>query len=178
MTPVRGPEWFLRAQSHIGVIEIPGPRHNPTIVAWRKRLNSWMLNDEDPWCGDFVAAMLQEAGQPIVGNFFRARAWETYGANLRPDRLSPGAILVFWRGSPTASTGHVGFYFGEDAAAYHVLGGNQGGRDAQGRPHTGGVNVTRIAKNRLTASRWPRGEPVIFGPRRLQPNGALSVNEA
>jgi uncharacterized protein (TIGR02594 family) len=160
------PQWMTFARSHIGLREIPGPRHEATIQRWLRRLGAWWQDDETPWCGTFVAAMLQDAGLPIITHWMRARAWADYGANLRPDRLAPGAILVFWRGNPNAATGHVGFYVGEDASHYHVLGGNQ----------ANAVNVQRIAKGRLVASRWPRGVPVIGGPVRLSPSGAATSN--
>jgi hypothetical protein len=49
-----------------------------------------------------------------------------------PERSAYEAVLVFER----PGGGHVGYYFGEDATAYHVLGGNQG--DA--------VTIARIAR--------------------------------
>ena len=122
--------------------------------------------DAVPWCGVFVAHCLDEARIAPVSLAVRATSWSDWGANLRVDRLAPGAVLVFQR----EGGGHVGFYVGEDDAAYHVLGGNQG--DA--------VTIARLAKARLVASRWPRGVPVIGGPVRL-PNRAgapLSRNEA
>jgi hypothetical protein len=73
-------------------------------------------------------------------------------------------VLVFAR----KGGGHVGFYVGEDATAYHVLGGNQGNA----------VNVMRIAKDRCIAIRWPEGEPVVGKPVILASNGQLSRNEA
>jgi hypothetical protein len=71
-------------------------------------------------------------------------------------RASP-ASLVFKR----EGGGHVGFYLGEDASSYQVLGGNQD--DA--------VSVARLPKTRLIASRCPKCMPVIGGPVAC-PNGA------
>jgi hypothetical protein len=65
--------------------------------------------------------------------------------------------------------GHVGFYVGEDAAAYHVLGGNQGDS----------VTIARIEKQRCIARRWPEGQPVIGKPVMLSSGGRpISRNEA
>ena len=64
--------------------------------------------------------------------------------------------------------GHVGFYVGEDAVAYHVLGGNQG--DA--------VTIARIARSRCVARRWPAGPPVIGKPVLRSATGRLSRDEA
>jgi uncharacterized protein (TIGR02594 family) len=159
------PEWLKKARTFLGVSEIPGPKHNSIIVGWRKKLGSWMQNDEDPYCGDFIAMLMQECGLPYPGNYFRARAWESYGARLQTDRLAPGAIMVFWRDSPHSTKGHVGLYVSEDPANYHILGANQPQRDKTGKLiSTGTVNIIRIPKVRLTASRWPRGQPVLGSP--------------
>lgn len=159
------PRWLTAAKQNLGVREIVGPKHNPTIMGWLSRLKSWIKDDETPWCGTFVAAMMQEAGLPYPKEFPRARAWADYGSNLRADRIAPGAILVFVR----QGGGHVGFYVGEDKTFYHVLGGNQGNS----------VSVVSIAKARCIAIRWPKGEPVIGGP--VWPKvaaGPVSTNEA
>ena len=96
----------------------------------------------------------------------RAKSWADWGANLRAERLAPGAVLVFER----EGVGHVGFYVGEDSTHYHVLGGNQD--DA--------VTVARLARSRMIASRWPKGAPVIGGPVRLSERAGVPVsrNEA
>jgi len=161
---VTEPRWLTIAASHIGTREIAGPKHNAKIIGWLQRLKSWITTDEIPWCGTFCAAVMQESGLPYPKEFPRAKAWADYGANLRSTHVAPGAILVFSR----EGGGHVGFYVGEDATAYHVLGGNQ----------SNSVNITRILKNRCIAIRWPRGEPVIGGPVRMAANGTVSRNEA
>lgn len=158
------PRWLTIARGYIGVREIKGPKHNPTIMGWLRKLASWIRDDETPWCGTFVAAVMQEAGLPVPRDFPRAKAWADWGANLRESVVSPGAVLVFER----KGGGHVGFYLGEDAEAYHVLGGNQG--DA--------VSIVRISKARCIAIRWPRGEPVLGRPVLLAANGETSRNEA
>lgn len=159
------PNWLNTARQYIGTTEIKGPKHNSIIVNWRKKLKSWMLDDDNPWCGDFVAHCLQENGLPYPKNYFRALEWKDYGALLRNDRLAPGAILVFQR----PGGGHVGFYVGEDATHYHVLGGNQSNQ----------VNIMRLEKNRLVTARWPDGRAVNGGPVRLSSSGVpLSSNEA
>ncbi len=164
------PAWLKAARAKLGTRELPGAANSPTIMGWAKRLGAKVLGivyaaDSVPWCGLFVAACMDEAGLPSAPIAVRASAWATYGARLRFERLAPGAILVFQR----PGGGHVGFYVGEDATAFHVLGGNQ----------TNAVTITRIAKDRCVASRWPTGVPVIGGPVRLASNGRpLSSNEA
>ena len=56
-----------------------------------------------------------------------------------------GAVMVFWRKAPDSGLGHVGFYFAEDEASYHILGGNQSNM----------VNVARLRRDRLLTARWP-----------------------
>lgn len=157
------PSWLKIARSYDGLKEIPGPRHNQTIIRWLGKLKAWWSNDETPWCGVFVAHCMQECGLPFPKLYMRAKAWSDYGSLLRRDRLAPGAILVFDR----AGGGHVGFYVGEDAGFYYVLGGNQ----------SNAVNVMKLGKSRLVASRWPKGEPVIGKPVYMN-GGSVSTNEA
>lgn len=157
------PSWLKIARSYDGLKEIPGPRHNQTIIRWLGKLNAWWRDDETPWCGVFVARCMQESNLSYPKFYMRAKAWSDYGSLLRRDRLAPGAILVFDR----AGGGHVGFYVGEDAGHYFVLGGNQGNA----------VNVMKLGKSRLVASRWPKGEPVIGKPVYMN-GGSVSTNEA
>jgi uncharacterized protein (TIGR02594 family) len=157
------PSWLKIARSYDGLKEIPGPRHNQKIIRWLGKLRAWWNDDETPWCGVFVAHCMQESWLPFPKFYMRAKAWSDYGSLLRRDRLAPGAILVFDR----AGGGHVGFYVGEDAGFYYVLGGNQ----------SNAVNVMKLGKSRLVASRWPNGEPVIGKPVYLN-GGSVSTNEA
>lgn len=67
--------------------------------------------------------------------------------------------------------GHVGFYVGEDAKGYYVLGGNQGDK----------VSVVRIAKDRLLPNgiRWPATVPVgTAAPRQMALGKGFSTYEA
>jgi uncharacterized protein (TIGR02594 family) len=157
------PRWLRTAYTYEGTAEVRGPQHNATIIGWLTKLRAWWRDDETPWCGVFVAHCMQEAGLPYPRLYMRAKAWSDYGALLRPDRLSPGAILVFNR----AGGGHVGFYVGEDTGHYYVLGGNQ----------SNAVNVMKLGKSRLVASRWPRGVPVVGKPVHMK-GGMVSTNEA
>ena len=103
--------------------------------------------------------------EPIPVNPYLARNWMKFGAATTP-RL--GAVLVFWRGSRAGTSGHVGFYVGEDATAYHVLGGNQ----------TDGVTITRLLKSRLLGARWPSSDATKTSAVAITAGGALSTNEA
>ncbi len=172
------PAWLTTARKLLGTREAAGAANNPTIIGWGKRLGVKVLGmvynaDSTPWCGLFVAQCLSAGGIDLAASGFnrmtvavRAKAWATWGANLRTTHLAPGAILVFDR----PGGGHVGFYVGEDATAYHVLGGNQ----------SNNVTIARIEKSRLLASRWPKGVPVVGGPVRMAivAGVPLSRNEA
>ena len=157
------PSWLIEAYKYEGLNEVPGPKHNPVIQSWLRRLKAWWTDDETPWCGTYVAHCLEASNLPIVPNWFRAKSWADYGANLRTTHVAPGAILVFSR----AGGGHVGFYVGESNLYYYVLGGNQKNR----------VHIDPIAKARCIAIRWPRGVPVTGGPVHMS-GGITSTNEA
>lgn len=165
----RDPKWLAVARTRLGTREAPGADNSKTILGWAKRLGTKALGmiynaDSVPWCGVFVASCFAEDDIDAPPIAVRAMSWATWGQLLRPERLAPGAVLVFAR----AGGGHVGFYVGEDAAAYHVLGGNQG--DA--------VTVERILKSRCVARRWPSGRPVIGKPVQLASKGKpVSQNE-
>ena len=160
--------WMPYARSLIGVREVPGAGNSPTIMGWAKRLGAKVLGityaaDSVPWCGLFCAHVMDHAGIKSPPIAVRASAWSVWGRLLISPR--PGCILTFTR----AGGGHVGFYVGEDDTHLHVLGGNQG--DA--------VSITRIARSRLSAMRWPN--EVELPPAkvvRLKPSGVpVTVNE-
>ncbi|KHA63447.1 TIGR02594 family protein [Sphingomonas sp. Ant20] len=170
MTTASTPAWLRHAWSLLGTREIVGRTHNNALIAFLNSARKWngviWKDDEMPWCGGFVAACLVAIGVEPVKIAARAKSWAAWGNRLRPERVAPGAVLVFDR----PGGGHVGFYVGEDETAYHVLGGNQGNA----------VSITRIAKSRLTASRWPAGVPVIGGAVKMKTIAGVpfSSNEA
>lgn len=78
-----------------------------------------------------------------------------------------GDILTFKRNGG----GHVTMYVGEDAGAYHCLGGNQSDK----------VCITRIAKGRLHSVTRPIfkvAQPLNVRKIRLAASGTISRNEA
>jgi uncharacterized protein (TIGR02594 family) len=164
------PRHLTIARALIGTREAAGPANSKTIMGWAAALGTKILGiaynaDSVPWCGVFVAHCIRSAGLAPASIAVRAKAWATWGLPLAADRLAPGTVLVFER----QGGGHVGFYFGEDATHYHVLGGNQG--DA--------VNIMRLGKSRCIARRWPAGLALTGGPVWLTAGGAaVSENEA
>jgi uncharacterized protein (TIGR02594 family) len=162
------PRWLAYARRFVGLREIPGPRHEPRILAMAARVKNWLgiiVNDDEvPWCGTFMAdVMLTGAGINPPRIAVRAMSWATWGVETSP-RL--GAVLVFKR----PGGGHVGLYVGETSTHYRVLGGNQSNAV---------TDNALIAKSRLVACRWPVGEPQRTRPVHLVgvDAGVISENE-
>lgn len=166
-----GPRLLTVALSLYGTAEKPGPGNNPSILQWAKAvgLAKAYKADSVAWCGLFMAyAALQAGWQPPL-NPLLARNWQNFGMPSEVPML--GDVLVFWRGKPSGPQGHVGIYVGEDAGAYHVLGGNQADR----------VSIKRIAKSRLLQARrcrWKVAQPSNVRVVKLAASGTLSQNEA
>lgn len=159
------PAWHALAKTKLGLHET---RDHAELAAFL-RSDGTTLGDPAklPWCGDLTETCIRLTlpKEPIPVNPYLARNWMKFGVATTP-RL--GAVLVFWRGSKSGTSGHVGFYVGEDATAYHVLGGNQS--DA--------VTITRIAKDRLLGARWPASDATKTSAVKMTAAGALSTNEA
>src|SRR5690606_37097907 len=86
--------------------------------------------------------------EPVPANPYLARNWMGFG---RPTEPTVGAVAVFWRGSRSGTSGHVGFFAGQsaDGRALYVLGGNQGNA----------VTVAPLSADRLLGCRWPTTFP-------------------
>jgi uncharacterized protein (TIGR02594 family) len=111
----------------LGVREVIGKGSNRTILEWRDQLNqsgvkiSGFSDDDIAWCGllaAIVAFRRSGIASEVVESPLWARNWANYG--VKSPAAGLGDILVFVR----PKGGHVGFYIGEDATCYHVLGGN------------------------------------------------------
>lgn len=148
--------WMAEAMRVRGLHE---RRDTAALRRWFGKGLAWLDPREVPWCGAFVETCLRQHGiGDLPENPLGARNWQGFGLGVPP---SFGAVLVFWRGSRRGWKGHVGFYVGEDATHYHVLGGNQ----------SNAVTITRIAKTRLLAARWPGDIPHEAAPILLTANG-------
>lgn len=133
------PAWVVIGRKLIGVTEVPGPRHNPTILkfwTWAP----WIKTDEDPWCGGFIGWCMKEAGIDIPKSYPSAASWATWGIACPPQL---GAIGVKKR----TGGNHVFMIVGEtpDKRSFKSLGGNQ----------SNGVNISDIHKSDVYAVRWP-----------------------
>ncbi len=155
--------WIAKARSYIGTREIKGPKHEPRILSWWKRIKrGGIQNDETPWCAAFVGGVLEECGI-TSSRFESAKSYLTWGRTLSAPVY--GCIVVFTRDGG----GHVGFVVGRDAAGnLLVLGGNQG--DA--------VNIKAFALGRVSGYRWPTGVSLPIGPLPVLATAEQSRNEA
>lgn len=161
--------WIARARKYLGTKEIPGAKHNSAIVRWWEAIKAPFRDDETPWCGAFVGGVLAENGLATVAGGASARAW----LNLPKRLASPayGCVVIFWRGSPTGGSGHVGFVVGRDKADnLMVLGGNQGDM----------VSIKPFARSRVLGYRWPSiaPDPSRYELPLLNSDGRVSTNEA
>ncbi len=165
-----GPRLLVTALQHYGTAEVPGAGNNPSIMAWAKATGQTQyVADEIPWCGLFVCYVVMQAGWSPVKSPLLARSWRKFGVRAKTPML--GDILVFWRGSPSSASGHVGFYVGEDKTHYHVLGGNQANRSG----------FARIEKGRLLEARrckWRINQPANVRVIKLAAKGQITANEA
>jgi uncharacterized protein (TIGR02594 family) len=159
------PRHLLKAVELFGTTESVGNINNPVIMGWAKELGLEKVytSDSIPWCGLYTAIVIHRAARPVVDQPLWALNWNKFGVRVTEPML--GDVLTFTR----KSGGHVGFYVGEDATAYHVLGGNQGDK----------VSIVRILKKRLVQFRRPayNSQPTNVRKITLEPNGIISTNE-
>jgi uncharacterized protein (TIGR02594 family) len=160
------PVWLRRAKQEIGVKEIPGPKHSARVLSYWELSKLAFRDDETPWCAGFVGAMLEDVGIKSTRSGM-ARSYSTWGQPCGP---IPGAIVVYWRGSKTGASGHVGFVVGKDKAGnIMTLGGNQG--DA--------VTIAPFSPVRVLGYRWPSAfDPSNTKLAVIESNGIVSTNEA
>lgn len=154
--------WMAIARHLLGAREIAGNTDNPLIVEmFRLSGHKGVKDDETAWCAAFVGACLALSG---FGGTKRlnARSYLNFGQRLSQPR--PGCIVVLWRGSPNAETGHVGFFDHVSNGRIYLLGGNQG--DA--------VSIQGYPEGRLLGYRWPT-EPAPVAESDVIPN-ILSLN--
>lgn len=160
------PRMLLEAIKLYGVVETPGPANNPVIMGWDKEcgLINPYSGDSVAWCGLFLSVVAKRSGKPWPERPLWALNWAKWGDEGGQPEL--GDVLVFVR----PGGGHVGLYVGEDATAYHVLGGNTSDR----------VTIARIAKERLYACRqfFAIGKPPNVRPVILTADGSISTNES
>ena len=135
------PVWLDAAIAEHGVAEVRGGE-NERILEYFRSTVYHAREDEVPWCAAFVCWCLDQTQQPNPSTV-RSRDFLEYGVELDGWRL--GAIAVLWRGSPTATTGHVGFVVQSMGDQIVLLGGNQGDR----------VDLAIYPTSQVLSYRWP-----------------------
>lgn len=170
------PIWLTEARKYIGLREIPGAKNNPALMAVLDLADGvkdgktiGANNDDEAYCAKGASAVLELVGIRSQRSAW-ARSYLTWGQKLEGPAV--GAIVVFWRGSPTSANGHVGFVVGKDTVGnLMVLGFNQG--DA--------VKISAFAPHRVLGYRWPAGKPLpVVGENHLpivKSDGTVSANE-
>lgn len=162
------PRMVSEALKLFGTVEAAGAANSPTIIGWADEVGGKVEDvyktDAIPWCGLFMAVVAKRAGKQLPPDPLWALNWNKFGRGAGQPML--GDVLTFVRNGG----GHVALYVGEDATAYHVLGGNQSDQ----------VCFTRISKLRLSGVRRPhyKVQPSTVRPFILQGGGQLSKNEA
>lgn len=132
--------WLAVASEFLGTREIKGPKHSSTITGWLDKLGAWWRDDETPWCGVFVAFIMQLTGIAYPTYYMRAKSWLDWGQKIKVPVY--GCIAVFDR----KGGGHVGFVVGRDEKGnLLILGGNQGDE----------VNIRAFPSNRVLGYRLP-----------------------
>lgn len=148
--------WVVVAKSYIGLKEIKGKIHNPTIVEWLRQfalnIGRWGRNrDETPWCAVFVSHCLEAVGMKSTRDA-RAVSYAQFG---EASAFKEGAILVIQRKKKKGKN-----VTGSNRGGYHVLfcdkvtkhwiwgwGGNQKNRVSR--------QAYARANYRIVACRWP-----------------------
>lgn len=151
-------EAILRAAgAYLGIAEIPGSQHNPAILRFARDSGvEWIEDDETPWCATFIGSVLAGLGLPGTGSAM-ARSYETWGDEVPLHLAQPGDIVVLWRGSPSARSGHVGVLVRIEGDSVVLRGGNQGNRVSDAR-----YPVERIvAVRRWTGAVRFEGRPLL-----------------
>jgi uncharacterized protein (TIGR02594 family) len=139
------PQWLQIARQDLGIKEVPGKAANPEIMrAWRYCDYDPPDGDETAWCSAKACEWIERAGLPST-RAPNARSWEKWGATLKSPK--PGAVTVFWRGTPNGWQGHVALYLGKGSkpGTIKVLGGNQ----------SNGVTIQDYSEAQLIGYRWP-----------------------
>lgn len=161
--------WIQEAKKHIGLNEFQ-TGNNPKIMKWAQLIGGSIARDYTadsiPWCGLFVAYVMTQVGVTPVDQPLWALNWNKFGSKLTEPIF--GCVITFKR----TNGGHVGFAIAQDSDNYFVLGGNQ----------SDSVSITKIAKLRAQAFRWPPGMENFLDKQKLpyskMANIKLSTNEA
>ena len=174
--------WIAEARKYVGLKEVVGSRHNPTIIKmldamgkFSNESKAWWTDDEVPWCGLFLSYTQGVTDRFVIKDWFRALSWGSENLT-RLNKPAYGCIVTFSR----KGGGHVGYVVGVDKKGnLMVLGGNQSNM----------VSIIPFDTSRVSGYYWPSfwrdGVCVKSAPAAsrytlpvLNSNGKVSSNEA
>ena len=116
---------YEAAKEYEGIAEFPGAKHNPKITKmFAVTGNSWVTDDETPWCAAFVGAVLAQCGIQGTGKL-NARSYLDWGQKVDLKNARRGDIVILSRGN-SKTQGHVAFFDNMSRDKVYLLGGNQG----------------------------------------------------
>lgn len=141
--PVATP-WMKWAEKEVGFHET-GTNRNINRYTVPAKCGS----EGDPWCAIFVNAAFESVGIPGTRSAM-ARSFEHNINFVKLAGPAYGAVVTMWRGSPSAGTGHVFFYLGENDRGVLALGGNQSDQ----------VCRQYEPRNRIVGYYWPKSVPL------------------
>lgn len=97
-------------ESRLGIEEIKGKDHNPAILQmWIDSGHPEIQTDEEFWCSAAMcsAALASAMPMPPVNINPMARSWLTWGVTVAHKDVARGDVVVWPRGKPGSSSGHV-----------------------------------------------------------------------
>ena len=120
------------AQRFVGLREARGPVHNAHVLAMLQLDNTWVQDDETPWCSAFVNYVCWLLRLPRSKSL-SARSWLSVGTPVAVEEAVIGFdIVILKRGEEPQpgpevlqAPGHVGFFAGLSSKTVHLLAGNQ-----------------------------------------------------
>lgn len=142
--PTPLPPWLVSSAQEVGFHEKPNNRGIEHYIAL-----AHTGSIGDPWCAIFVNAMLEQSGYRGTRSAM-ARSFERDPNFVKLAAPALGAITTMWRGSPSAGTGHVFFYLGENNKGILALGGNQSDQ----------VCRQYEPRDRVVGYYWPKTAPL------------------
>lgn len=112
------------ALQQYGQRALPGVPDNPDILQMAKDCGfSDYVHDTTAWCSLFMNWVALKAGYERSGSLL-ARSWLNVGTAMIAPEL--GDVVVYWRGDPGGTLGHVGLFIAERNNVIYTLGGNEG----------------------------------------------------
>jgi uncharacterized protein (TIGR02594 family) len=149
------PPWLTLARKDVGFHEVGANRGIERFIDGADGVmdNKGIGKVGDPYCAIALNYWLEMAGFPGTRSAM-ARSFEQHKNFVQLGGPALGAIATFWRGSPSAGSGHVCLYVGTRADGRHLgLGANQ----------SDSVNIAPMDMARHTGWWWPKNAPLPKG---------------